>query len=63
MNAQIAAFIELESNGDIDTTYVLPNFQKTGVASTLLEYAMNIAKNSGIEHLYAEASIIAKSVI
>lgn len=60
INEQIAGFIELEPNGHIDCTYVSPYFQKIGVASTLLEYVIKLAKNSGIDHLYVEASIIAK---
>ena len=60
INEQIAGFIELESNGHIDCTYVSPNFQKIGVASTLLEYVIKLARHSGIDHLYVEASIVAK---
>lgn len=36
INDHIAGFIELELDGHIDCTYVLPNFQRKGVASTLL---------------------------
>ncbi|MDX2370626.1 MAG: GNAT family N-acetyltransferase [Colwellia sp.] len=60
INDQVAGFIELELDGHIDCTYVSPNFQRKGVASTLLKHAIASAKKLGLKQLYVEASIIAK---
>lgn len=60
INDKIAGFIELESDGHIDCFYVSPYFQRKGVASTLLNYLINSAKNLGLNTLYVEASLVAK---
>lgn len=57
---QVAGFIELEADGHIDCTYTHPNFQGTGVASSLYEYLLLEAKKAGIKRLYVEASLIAR---
>lgn len=60
MNNQVAGFIELESNGHIDCLYVSPKFQRRGVASKLLHHVITLAKNSSINYLYVEASVVSK---
>jgi len=60
INDQLAGFIELESDGHIDCAYVSPIFQRKGVATTMLKYVVNKAKNRGLKLLYVEASIVAK---
>ncbi|GLX78554.1 acetyltransferase [Thalassotalea insulae] len=59
---QVAGFIELDPDGHIDCTYVLPKFQGRGVASTLIKYLLSKAQSLGLTELYVEASIIAKPV-
>ncbi|PAJ76283.1 histone acetyltransferase [Pseudoalteromonas sp. NBT06-2] len=60
INNEVAGFIELESDGHIDCTYVTPKFERKGVATKLLKHAMYIAKKNGLKELYVEASIVAK---
>ncbi len=62
IDQQVAGFIELDSDGHIDCTYVLPKFQGQGVASALLNHLMTVAKAKGLSELYVEASIVAKPV-
>ena len=60
VNDEVAGFIELESDGHIDCTYVDPKFERKGVATKLLQHIMHIAKEMGLKELYVEASIVAK---
>jgi putative acetyltransferase len=60
INEQLAGFIELESDGHIDCAYVSPMFQRKGVATALLKYVLDKAKNLELKLLYVEASIVAK---
>jgi putative acetyltransferase len=60
IKSEVAGFIELESGGHIDCTYVLPKYQKFGVATLLLQHVISLAKESGLKKLYVEASIVAK---
>lgn len=60
INQEIAGFIELESDGHIDCAYVSPKYQRTGVATKLLDHVISIAKYWGLKQLYVEASIVAK---
>lgn len=55
-----AGFIELDSDGHIDCTYVLPKYQNFGVATLLLQHVISLAKEAGLKKLYVEASIVAK---
>jgi putative acetyltransferase len=57
---EVAGFIELESDGHIDCAYVLPKFQRKGVATNLLNYVKLVATGLGLRQLYVEASIVAK---
>lgn len=60
INGAIAGFIELEPDGHINCLYVLPKFQRKGVASALLKYVIAIGIKGDINQLYVEASIVAK---
>ncbi|MBL4910758.1 MAG: GNAT family N-acetyltransferase [Alteromonadaceae bacterium] len=60
INQQLAGFIELESDGHIDCTYVSPKFQRKGVATALLKYVIGRAQKLELQQLYVEASIVAK---
>jgi len=60
INNQVAGFIELEANGHIDCAYVHPNYQRQGVASSLLKYVIDIAEKNGLTVLTVEASMVAK---
>ncbi|MDX2369552.1 MAG: GNAT family N-acetyltransferase [Colwellia sp.] len=60
IKGEIVGFIELESDGHIDCAYVSPKFQRIGVATTLLDHVMFVAKGLGLNQLYVEASIVAK---
>lgn len=61
INGDVAGFIELESDGHIDCAYVLPRFQRQGVATALLIHILVLAKKQGLNYLYVEASIDAKA--
>lgn len=56
----VVGFIELEINGHIDCLYVSPDAQRLGVASQLLQYAVNEARAFGLKALHVEASKVAK---
>ena len=53
-------FISLEWDGHIDMLYVHPDFQRRGVASTLLQRLVASAAARGLDRLFTEASITAK---
>ena len=57
---EVAGFIELESDGHIDCTYVLPKYQQIGVATLLIQHVFSLAKKLGLKKLYVEASFVAK---
>jgi putative acetyltransferase len=57
---EVAGFIELEFDGHIDCAYVLPKFQREGVATNLLNHVKSVSKGLGLNQLYVEASIVAK---
>ncbi|WP_227814988.1 GNAT family N-acetyltransferase [Nitrogeniibacter aestuarii] len=56
---RVAGFIELDADGHIDCTYTHPEFQRAGVASSLYEFLLKNAEESGIKRLYVEASLVA----
>ncbi|MDG3086219.1 GNAT family N-acetyltransferase [Vibrio hannami] len=56
---QVAGFIELDRDGHIDCAYTHPNYQGQGVASTLYQYVLKIARSRRLSRLYVEASLIA----
>ena len=59
-NDKIAGFIELENSGHIDCLYVHPNYQKQGIATRLLKYALCRAKEKRFDRVFVEASEVAK---
>lgn len=59
---RIAGFSDLEPDGHIDMLYVHPDFQRRGVARTLLERIEEAAHTIGLRRLYTEASITARPV-
>ena len=60
INNQVAAFIELDADGHIDCAYVLPEYQRQGVASRLLKHVFDVAEKTGLTALTVEASMVAK---
>jgi len=60
INNEIAGFIELEADGHIDCAYVAPKYERRGVATKLLIHLVAVAKETGLQELYVEASEVAK---
>ena len=58
----LAGFIDVEPDGHIDLLYVAPAAAGAGVARILLETAEALARQSGANRLYAEASETARPV-
>lgn len=56
---QVAGFIELDCDGHIDCTYTHPNYQGQGIASSLYQYVLEIARSKNFSRLYVEASLVA----
>ena len=57
---KVAGFIELDPDGHIDCMYTAVDFQRRGVATALFNHILAVARNSGNQRLYVEASTIAK---
>lgn len=60
INNKVAGFIELEESGYIDCAYVLPKYQKQGVATALVNYVLSACEHLNITSIHVDASIIAK---
>jgi putative acetyltransferase len=60
-SSEIAGFSDLESDGHVDMLYVHPRFKRRGVARALLAHIESIARSRGLDRLYTEASITARS--
>lgn len=58
---KIAGFGELEANGHIDRFYCHKDFQRQGVGTIILAQIEWQARTLGMEKLFTEASITAKS--
>jgi len=56
----IAAFVELDADGHIDCTYVLPEFARQGAMTLLMEHVEAVARGFGLTRLYAEVSLTAQ---
>ena len=54
-----AGFADLEVNGHLDMMFVDPRFQGRGVATALLDRAIDEAGGLGLERVFTEASITA----
>ncbi len=59
---QAVGFSDLEPDGHIDMLYVHPEFQRMGVARTLITHIEDIARNHNLTRLFTEASITARPV-
>ena len=57
---QVAGFTGLDDDGYIDMLFVNPDFGRQGVATTLLDSTMAIARQRGIAALTTNASLTAK---
>jgi putative acetyltransferase len=57
----IAGFVDLEPDGHIDMLYVHAEHQAKGVARALLAHIENVAIRLGLDRLYTEASITART--
>ena len=55
----IVGFIELDNDGHIDCLYVHKDYQGTGIASALLEYALKEATSRKAQVITVEASKVA----
>ena len=60
INERLAGFIELDPDGHIDCCYTHPEYQHRGVATALYAHLETVAKSRGMNHLYVEASHVAK---
>jgi putative acetyltransferase len=60
IEGRVAGFIELDTDGHIDCTYVHPDFQGRGVACALYEHLITETRVKNIKRLYVEASLVAK---
>lgn len=58
-HGNVMGFIILTNNGYIDCLYVHPSFQGIGVATTLYEYILLVAKQKKIKQLSVDASKVA----
>lgn len=56
---RVVGFIELESDGQIDCMYTLPEFQGLGVASALYAHLVKEAHRQNIKRLRVDASAVA----
>jgi len=55
-----AGFADLELNGHLDMMFVLPRFQRQGVATALLNRILQAALEKGVTRVFTEASITAR---
>ena len=60
VNNEVAGFLELDTDGHIDCTYVNPTFKRKGVGTKLVNHAIKTAFNLNLTRLYVEASICAE---
>lgn len=56
----VVGFIQLEDNGHIDLLYVHPEYQRQGIASSLLEKVLAWALQKRLPRLFTEASVTAR---
>ena len=54
-------FSDLEADGHLDMLYVAADYQGRGVASALLDAVLSAARTQGLECVFTEASLTAKS--
>lgn len=58
----VVGFLELDPDGHIDCLYVHPKEKRSGIASALVDHAVNACFESGVDRVFVEASICAKPV-
>ena len=58
----VVGFIELDPDGHIDCLYVHPNEKRKGIASSLIQHALDKCNERGTDTVYVEASICARPV-
>lgn len=56
IEGRIVGFMELEADGHIDCVYVDPDYQGRGVAKTLMNHILSIARANGTPSLTVEAA-------
>lgn len=61
-DGRIAGFSDLQDDGHVDMLYVHPDFQRRGVARSLLTRIEQLARDRGLERLHTQASITARPV-
>jgi putative acetyltransferase len=61
IHGMIVGFLDLEPDGHIDMLYVHAEHQARGVARALLVHIENVAIRLGLDRLYTEASITART--
>jgi putative acetyltransferase len=60
-NGRVVGFLELDSDGHIDCTYVDPAYARQGIMSEIMEVVKKEALSKGISKLYAEVSKTARA--
>ena len=62
VNGRVAGFLELDPDGHIDCMYVHPEHARRGIASSLIDTAVEACKAMAVSKLYVEASHCARPV-
>ena len=60
VDGRIAGFLELDPDGHIDCAYISPDFQRRGIMTTLVAYAVQTCFEFNLTRVYVEASICAR---
>ncbi len=60
INGVMVGFTDMTTEGHLDRLYVHKDFQRQGIASTLLNQLESEARALGLREMYTEASITAK---
>lgn len=60
LDGKVLGFLELDPDGHIDCTYVHPDHARKGIASALVDHALQAASRLGLDRVYVEASLFAK---
>ncbi|WP_309399078.1 GNAT family N-acetyltransferase [Cerasicoccus maritimus] len=61
-DSEVVGFLELDPDGHIDCAYVHPKAARQGVATALIQHAITVAFERGLDRLHVEASICSKPV-
>ncbi|MGK7933771.1 MAG: GNAT family N-acetyltransferase [Microcystaceae cyanobacterium] len=60
INNQVVSFLELDTNGHIDCLYTHPDYQRQGIAQTLLSHAISVCDSLNTRRMFVEASHLIK---